>query len=1557
MSPAYKKAIRVLKYLLFTLLFLIALLAGILNTPFAHRIITDKVNDLFARNGLSAHIGELSLLLTGKIELGHLKVKSPSGDTIVYAEKIIIELSPMALFSDRILIQDAKLENVFVNWHKKDTTLLSLFATSTNSDKNENNKRSSWDVTIKKIQLSNIRFQYNDPVKGILIRQTLQNAELTFNSFSLLKTQIDADFISLENADGYLSLVNKNDTSSAVSTPSTWIFSVDQLELKKMSYVFDQPDLKQKTSMSLKHAAIAVNELNLSKRELNVLSLKLSDPIVEFETLKSTGQKNIIEVPVQKDSLKSKWSFICGLVELESGSFNYHSKDSDSFAQWLNIKEFNSAIKEIKYNSSGSGFNVSKISFGLNDQVYLKSGGINLLTDASGKGNLKMQLTASVTAEQQNLFSKNDELEFSSHCTGSIDSLQIEKCRIVSSSGIDVSVWGHLTEIVNLSESRCNLYFQTGKISRDQSSGMIALSGRQVGLPSFQPISYSGYVRNSFLNPEFKVLMQSASGVAVINGSYNVNKMNGKMNAMLSGVQLQKIFGEPYPESVACNISANGGMDYRGTITGNGTVEFSSVLYKKTVYQNIQFDLSVVHNKGTFSLVSSDTNLACNLNGLFGWVKNEMNGKLSGQFNLNKSHANLLPGQISVQGNIAADFLNKGKDMQASVGLKHLAISNLNNHSNIDSILCQMSLSDSSVQSQFHSDFIAAEFRSQSSVDELMNVIRSIDFKNIFRLDSSEFMKLNIAEVMPAFNLTVSIKYDSVFQLFSPDSIFNFDTLRLAISKKEGSNNITGESSLGLLDYSDYKSYGIKMLLGCDSNKINYTVNVDSIETEDKRLGESSFSLDILPASANGMLSISSHDQKPLFQIGAEVLRKNDRVVLKSMNGDWVLNGDKWKLSPDEFLFRENNSEDLSADLHLVHGEMKIELTGRESEKMNLNLTNVRLNALLASEFYNDMPDGLINANVNYFGGNKRKLDFTCDVKDFKWKEVRLDKIVSSGQFEGDSAGILGADISVALNDTSEIFLKLKKDHNESELKYHSEFKKIPFILLQPVLSEYVDSLQGIASGEMDLQMVNERPVFDGEIRLKQVSLNAIKLNSQFHVPEDKLVIRHSRLILDRFTVLDSVQQPLYLSGAIEFENPDSIAVDMNIKTDNLQVMNTTGKDNPNFFGVIIVNSGLNISGPIKQPSVKGQLVLEKGTNITYKYVEDISMKENEKTVTFAKINLDSLANNNQMRLKKISGLPSIQTTIEINPKSIFKIEYSSGFDIDVKVSGKGLLNYSTLQNKNISLAGNYEINNGTSELKFTGWPMKSFSITPGSSIRWDGSYDDPLLNLEAISKVRGSYLNPIDNKDRSVDFIVSMKLLDQLSQLRIIFDVTSNDQYISSVFSSLSSDEVMRQAINLLIFESVDLPGMESSTSYLSAQMSSFWESQLNSLTKTTVKNVDISFGVDTRKQTSSSGAEEEKTSLSYEMERKFFKDRASVKISGRLNDDSQVEGKQSSNLIENFSFEYALDSLNKKYLKIYRKQDYEDILEGEVIKSGVGFIYRKSYHNLSDIWKRKAK
>jgi hypothetical protein len=146
----------------------------------------------------------------------------------------------------------------------------------------------------------------------------------------------------------------------------------------------------------------------------------------------------------------------------------------------------------------------------------------------------------------------------------------------------------------------------------------------------------------------------------------------------------------------------------------------------------------------------------------------------------------------------------------------------------------------------------------------------------------------------------------------------------------------------------------------------------------------------------------------------------------------------------------------------------------------------------------------------------------------------------------------------------------------------------------------------------------------------------------------------------------------------------------------------------------------------------------------------------------------------------------------------------------------------------------------------------------------------------------------------------------------------------------------------------------MASSSDYVTQQINQFWESQINQLTKSAIKGVDLSFGIDTYTGAKEGGGEQTYTSLTYEVKKEMFHERGSVMVSGRMNDNSKA-GAPTNNMLENFIFEYALDTNRTKYLKVYRQQNYEDLLEGEVIKSGVGFIYRKSYNRLHDIWRRK--
>jgi len=289
-------------------------------------------------------------------------------------------------------------------------------------------------------------------------------------------------------------------------------------------------------------------------------------------------------------------------------------------------------------------------------------------------------------------------------------------------------------------------------------------------------------------------------------------------------------------------------------------------------------------------------------------------------------------------------------------------------------------------------------------------------------------------------------------------------------------------------------------------------------------------------------------------------------------------------------------------------------------------------------------------------------------------------------------------------------------------------------------------------------------------------------------------------------------------------------------------------------------------------------------------------------------------------------------------------------------IQGGGELNYKMLANKDITLSGKYEISDGTTDVKITGWPNKAFRISKGGYVQWDGKLKDPRLNIEAISKVHSSYLNPVDNKQRDADFNVTLKLDNKLSDLGLLFTINTPDQYLMSIINTLSPEEQMKQAITILLFGKVDLPGISTSSDYMTEQVNQLVASQLNQLTKTSISGIDISFGIDSYVQATQSGGQETKTSLSYEVKKALLNNRAQIEVSGRLNDANKSPGASDLSL-NNVSFEYRLDSAGTIFLKVYNEHTYEDVFEGEVIKTGVGLTYRKNYPTLGDIWKKERK
>ena len=133
---------------------------------------------------------------------------------------------------------------------------------------------------------------------------------------------------------------------------------------------------------------------------------------------------------------------------------------------------------------------------------------------------------------------------------------------------------------------------------------------------------------------------------------------------------------------------------------------------------------------------------------------------------------------------------------------------------------------------------------------------------------------------------------------------------------------------------------------------------------------------------------------------------------------------------------------------------------------------------------------------------------------------------------------------------------------------------------------------------------------------------------------------------------------------------------------------------------------------------------------------------------------------------------------------------------------------------------------------------------------------------------------------------------------------------------------------------------------------MFSFLSSQLNSWAANNIKGVDISFGIDQYDRVAD-GNTSTTTSYSYKVSKTLFNDRVKIVVGGNYSTDSDMDENFSENLINDISFEYMLNRSGSMYVRLFRHIGYESILEGEVIQTGVGFVYKRKMTHFKDLFR----
>ncbi len=1604
-----RKIKKVFLYFLIAIIGLLFLAVVLINFPFAHRFITKKVNNILSNAHIPVYINSIGTILPNSVVVNGVTLFGVNGDTIIHSEKLGASFATLALLKKRVIISSVVLSNSGINLSRTERDLEINIAEAFSSKKSkipgdEISKKKPWEVAIGSAEISGINFRMKDSVSGIYIDQKVDNIKVKTNKMSLIDKVIHIQSLDISGADGSIRISERPETDNS-STSSPWNFGAANISLININESFDDSGKKIMAGISIEECKIKTRNSDINNKTIDLSRLFLSGISVSLRMNRAPEVENSKKTD---DAFAFPWNIKCSDLKLETFTVGYggypdesHMQTSDEFV----ISDLNLTLSDLVLSDSSAGFKANSLNFHLNNGFSLKKfkgdldsrDGKTTLDLSVETGNSQINLSG---ASEENLFDIISEpgkikslsislsktrisivdLLFFNPGLGKLPAINFLKkdpftikgdlilldsvirmpdFSVYQASNIGVSMQGQIIGGINPRKARVNLKFRVPDINTLWLTGILKEVGFDNEITDFTSLSVEGTVSDTFKSPHFTLNVISNIGNIDLSGSLDYNNDSFKLNSHFRSIHIGRIISNDLIGSFTGSGEISGNGIRKKSISAGGLISVDSLMFKGYNYTNAKIDFTLLLPDVKLRLFIDDQLLNLDLTADINTSDSLLVVKSNTKFKANLRELNLFKDTLTASGAMRADFKKSKILLESDLDLSDIVLSTPQKNIAVKNVFASFISDTVKTSLSGESDFFDFTINLQKPVSELNTVPEEYrNYVNSFT-DTDHSEAETRVSFLPNTDSKINFVYHEAVEVF----IKNFQYKSIDISL----NNNPSEGKLEYIILGKDIKYN-NLAVGKLNSHITDSAGYLNVYFQGDTCMFASYPINKLLLTSRlsawkGITSLSLLGPQNKILYGFELSPEFDSsaVHLKVPSKQLIMNGIKWQLNSEDILTYDFREKNLTPALRMYFNDSYLNIITDLTDNnrvIKFDLKNVNTNLLFPEKIIDGNPGAVISGSalLKLDRDKRSELSTSLNLNDVRWNDLNFNKIELEGNYISENKESWTIGMSSRF-DSTEIVLNAEKPDGDSR-SVKAGIKNFPARTMEPFVKNFITNLKGVISGYFNITSEGGNENFDGEINISDGGMRITSLKSGYRIPDEKIMFSGKKVVFDNFTVLDSLDNKLSINGSLDLSIPGSILTNMEATSSDLQIMNRGEKDNSSFYGKIFIDSRVSVKGLIPTPEIKGNLRLTKGTEIFYSKKEDLSLSESEKVISF--ISRTSLNEQNILQIKGGSvtrkGI-SVESLVEIDPETIIHFNLAQKlYLINLMVKGGGALNYNMLDNNQMNLTGKYEIGEGTANVKMIGWPNKLFQIASGGSVRWDGNVEDPVLQFEALNKVRTSYTNPVDGKVRDVDFNVIFKISDRLSELNLVFTVNTPDQYLMSIINTLSPEEQMRQAITVLLFEKIDLPGISTSTDYVTEQVNQMVASQLNAITKTTIKGVDISFGIDTYTSASQSGGEQTKTSLSYDVKKSLLNDRAKLEISGRVNDYANQQS--SSNIsLNNFSFEYRLDSAATKFVKVYNEHTYEDVFEGEVIKTGIGFIYRKSYRSIVDIWKRDDK
>ncbi|MFO7844869.1 MAG: translocation/assembly module TamB domain-containing protein, partial [Bacteroidales bacterium] len=521
----------------------------------------------------------------------------------------------------------------------------------------------------------------------------------------------------------------------------------------------------------------------------------------------------------------------------------------------------------------------------------------------------------------------------------------------------------------------------------------------------------------------------------------------------------------------------------------------------------------------------------------------------------------------------------------------------------------------------------------------------------------------------------------------------------------------------------------------------------------------------------------------------------------------------------------------------------------------------------------------------------------------------------------------------------------------------------------------------GNLTGNFLIEGKRTKPVITGKLLFENTFITPTALNNPLQLQHETLELKKDGIYLNSFTILDANQQAAVIDGSVQMEQFKNFIFAINVNTKDFLLLNTTAKDNKELHGKMIIDSKIDIKGPLNLPEINARLKLKKGSNFTFAVPEKrLTADKGEGVVEFS----SSLEENDILYTKKEiqqSGLTGfdISSIIELDKQATIRLLLDPSTADSLVVKGEAALSFGIDRSGKMSLTGAYHLNEGSYLVTLESIIKRNFDIKPGGSIQWNGDPLNAEVSLDATYSVRASPIDLVADQMSGMSetdknayrqeypFVVLLKLRGMILEPEISFEIQLAPENkgvlggaVNAKLNMLNEDPsaLNKQVFALLVLgrfvqENPLQTEANVASTIVRTTVGKFLSQQLNQFSSKVVPGVDLNFDIQSYDDYQS-GQAEGRTQLDIGVKKQLFNERLTVQVGGTIDvEGEKAEQNTTDNFTSDFTVEYELTKDGRYRLKGFRHNQYEGAIEGQVIETGIGILYVRDFNQWKEFFK----